>query len=178
MILDMVFPKPGQQCKNEVHILNKHPKLFPSTCKTQKLAPSEIFHALAFTDNVSGAEVDNGSSKGGRSYFSIKACTQVMLLFGDGADGGLLEGGELSAGSENEAIVCDSGVAPKLLNWSLHAIDGDDNIGIGARLIVGKLDSSSQRLPPKLGGGCGEGNGGKERRGKRGGVGEVHFEWI
>lgn len=74
--------------------------------------------------------------------------------------------------------MCDSGVSPEFLNWSLHTVDGDDNVRIVARLIIGELDSGCQWRPAKLGGGGGESNGRKERRGKRCGVGEVHCEIL
>ena len=101
-----------------------------------------------------------------------------MLLFRDGADGSLLEVRELDARGEDKAVVCDSGVAPELLDWSLHTVDGDDNIGTSAGLVIGKLECSCQRLPARLGRGRGECDGGEERRSKRGGVGEVHFECV
>lgn len=99
-------------------------------------------------------------------------------LFGNGADSGLLGISELGARGEDTAVVGQRGVSPKLLNRPLHAINGDGNIGVRARLVVGKLNGGSG-FPRGFGGG-GKADGGEEDTGEGGSVGELHLEdlWL
>lgn len=138
-----------------------------------RLVPS---HALTLADNISGTEIDNASAEGCPSLLGVQGDMNARLL-GNSADGGLLESNELGARCEDEAILSHRGVAPKLLNGALYAINWDDDIGICARLIVGELNCGSGF--PRTLGGRGKGNGGEESTGKCGGVGELHFEdWL
>ena len=104
----------------------------------------------------------------------------MAAVLSDGADGALLEGRQLSAGGEDKAMVLggDRGVAPEFLDGSRDAVNGDDHVGRGTALLVGKLDGGSLGLPAEFGSGCGQGHGREERRGNSGDVDELHFDGL
>lgn len=104
---------------------------------------------------------------------SIQSRTKAVFL-GDCADCSLRKFNELGAGRKNKAILCNRGVAPEFLDWALDAVEGDFHIGIGARLVVGELDSGS-RSPSSLRGRSGESGDGEEGTSKCGGVDKLHL---
>lgn len=136
---------------------------------------SSCSHTLTLANNISGTEIDN-TAEGCPSLLGVQGDINARL-FGNSADSGLLESNELGARCEDEAMLSDSGVTPKLLNGALLAINWDSNIGICARLVVGELDCGSGS--PRGFRRGGEGNGGEEGTGECGGVRELHFEdWF
>lgn len=82
----------------------------------------------------------------------------------------------MGARGKNEAILSNRSVAPKLLDGTLDAINRDGNVGIGAGLVVGELDSGFG-LPSSLGGRRGESGDREEGTGKCGDVDELHLGW-
>ena len=68
---------------------------------------------------------------------------------------------------------------PELLDGTLHAVDGDDGIGVGAGLLIGDLDGGRGNGgggTPWSNCGGGEACGGEEGKGESSDSGEVHCE--
>ena len=108
--------------------------------------------------------------------FGGQGCDNTRL-FGDLANSGLIKCSELGARGKDKSMLSNRGVAPKFLDGALDAVERDGNVGIGARVVIGKLDGGCG-FPCSRGSGRGKSGGGEESTGECGDVDQLHFGWM
>lgn len=132
----MCYTKPPPIMQNRIHAENTSARK-PHSHSLIPLTLAKMFPLpVTLTNNISRAQIHNRLPQFHPGSLRIKRLTQTSLPLNRAACS-LLECNELGTRRKDESVARDGSVCPEFLDGSLHAIDGDGDVGVGAGMVVG-----------------------------------------